>query len=62
MSAPTLALMEEQRAEGLAARIVTISSTPDHPSAPVLALYRESARLAFEAAAEFAEQPGEWPS
>lgn len=60
VSAPTLAAMEEMRAEGLTARIVAIVSDPNSPSAPSLSHYRESARLAFEAAAEHAVQPGEW--
>lgn len=60
MSAPTLAAMEQRRAEGLVDRIVEIVSTPNNPSAGSLSHYRESARLAFEAAAEHAVQPGEW--
>ncbi|WP_189106854.1 hypothetical protein [Streptomyces camponoticapitis] len=57
MSAPTLALVEEMRGEGLAARAAEIASTPDHPSTGSAWMYRAMARMAFEAAAENAEQP-----
>lgn len=61
MAAPTFARVEEMRAEGMVARIVTITSTPGNPSAGSLDSYREAARQAFEAAAQNAVQPGELP-
>lgn len=57
MTAPTLALMEERRAEGLAVRAAEIVSTPGHPSAGSLPAYQESARLAFASAAANTVQP-----
>jgi hypothetical protein len=57
MSAPTLAFMEEYRAECLASRINQIASDPANPSQACLPQYREAARLAFETAAANAEQP-----
>jgi len=60
VAAPTFAIVEEFRAEGLATRATAIASTPNHPSAGSLSLYQESARLAFETAAANAEQPEGW--
>ncbi|MGW1015610.1 hypothetical protein [Streptomyces niveus] len=57
MSAPTLALVEEMRGEGLAVRAAEIASTPGHPSTGSLRMYQESARRAFAAAAANAVQP-----
>jgi hypothetical protein len=56
MSAPTLAITEEHRAEGLATRILHILANPD--IAPTsLPQYQAAARDAFETAAANAEQP-----
>ncbi|MFD3520452.1 hypothetical protein [Streptomyces sp. NPDC058653] len=57
MPAPTLALVEEARGEGLAVRVAEIASTPGHPSTGSAWMYRVMARMAFEAAAENAVQP-----
>lgn len=54
---PVWAHAEQERADGLAARVVVISADPGHPSRESLPLYREAARLAFESAARFAVQP-----
>ncbi|MFJ1647973.1 hypothetical protein [Streptomyces sp. NPDC088258] len=57
MIAPMLALAEETRAEGNAARAEEIISTPGHLSYGSLPAYQHSARSAFETAAAMTEQP-----
>lgn len=57
MSAPSLAITEEHRAEGLAARIAHILADPANPSHRSLPAYRFAALRAFETAAASAEQP-----
>lgn len=57
MTAPSLAIAEEHRAEGLASRVVAILADPANPSRRSLTAYRLAARLAFETAAANAEQP-----
>lgn len=61
--APALAADEEQRAENVAARIVEISDHPGHPQHRNLHHFQAAARLAFETAARYTEQPkrGERP-
>lgn len=51
--APDFAFEEEVRAEGMAARIVTIMADPRNPSTPSLPVYRACARWAFETAAAY---------
>ncbi|MFJ2110585.1 hypothetical protein ACIOEX_01430 [Streptomyces sp. NPDC087850] len=57
MIAPMLAVDEQHRAEGMAARAAEIVSTPSHPSTSSLPLYQHCARQAFEASAALTEQP-----
>jgi hypothetical protein len=57
MAAPSLALSEEWRAEGLACRVLEILADEANPSNCSLPDYRLCARLAFEAAAANTEQP-----
>ncbi|KOU50558.1 hypothetical protein ADK55_18625 [Streptomyces sp. WM4235] len=57
MSAPSLAITEEHRAEGLATRVLDILADPANPSRRSLPAYRFAALRAFETAAASADQP-----
>lgn len=56
--AEALAVAEQFRADGLAARIGEITSSPGHPSAPSLPLYQAAYRDAAGRAAACTAQPG----
>ena len=61
MIARVLAAVEQHRAEAMTSRAAEIAATPDHPQTGMLPLYRQCARVTFEAAAALTKQPaGEW--
>lgn len=58
LPSPAFAAEEQNRANGLAARIVAIQATPGHPSAGSVGHYRSAYQDASGNAAEHGEQPG----
>ena len=57
MIARVLAAVEQHRAEAMTSRAAEIAATPDHPQTGMLPLYRQCARVTFEAAAALTKQP-----
>jgi hypothetical protein len=58
LPSPAFAAEEQNRANGLAARIVEIQATPGHPSAGSVGHYQAAYQDASGNAAKHGEQPG----